>query len=86
MTSASMTFGRPTRMLVPRPSRWLAGLADAITTQVQRLDRWLWVAQYEEPTTAEGVLAWASRIEATQPGFAADLRAAALRSQGIDAV
>jgi hypothetical protein len=86
MTLASLAFGRPTRVLLPPPSRWLAGLADATAAQARRLDRWLSVAQCDEPTTAEGVLAWASRIEATQPGLAADLRTAALRSQGVDAV
>jgi hypothetical protein len=34
-----------------------------------------------EPSTPEEVLAWAHELEATQPGFAADLRAAALAVQ-----
>ncbi len=84
MTSASMTFGRPNRMVVPRGSLWFANIAVALIASLRRLDQWQLSLQREEPQTAEGVLAWAKRIESSDPGFAADLRAAALRSQGQD--
>ena len=81
MSNASMTFGRPTRLTFPRGSLWLGTAAAWLIQQLQHWDRWLLSARPEEPRSAEEVLAWASRIEATEPGFAADLRAAALRSQ-----
>ncbi len=37
-----------------------------------------------DPRTPEEVLDWACRIEATEPGYASDLRAAALRAMGLD--
>jgi hypothetical protein len=80
MTSASMTFGRPTRLTIPRGSLWFGTLAAALINGLRRLDQWQLSLKRAEPTDADEVLAWASRIEATEPGFAADLRAAALRS------
>ena len=82
MTSASMTFGRPTRVSIPRGSLWFANLAAFAIDGLRRLDRWQLSLQRTEPKSAEEVLAWARRIERTEPGFAADLRAAALRSMG----
>ena len=84
MSNASMSFGRPTRLTIPRGSLWLGTLAAWLITQLREWDRWLLSSRQEEPQTAEDVLAWASRIEATEPGFAADQRAAALRSKGAD--
>ena len=81
MTSASMTFGRPTRLAVPRGSLWFAGLAIGLINALRRLDQWQLGLQHEEPRSTEEVLAWARRIESTEPGFAADLRAAALRAE-----
>lgn len=81
MTSASMTFGRPARLTIPRGSQWMANGFTFLIEGLRRLDRWqLSLLQKSEPRTAEEVLAWASRVEPTEPGFAADLRAAALRS------
>ncbi|MDT7836315.1 hypothetical protein [Aquabacterium sp. OR-4] len=82
MTSASMTFGRPTRLTVPRGSLWLAAAAGAVIGALRRLDQWQLKFSRQEPQTAEDVLAWASRIQSSDPGFSADLRAAALRSMG----
>jgi len=84
MSNASMTFGRPTRLAVPRGSVWLGTLAATLINSLRRLDNWQLRQLREEPKTAEGVLDWASRIEASEPGFASDLRAAALRSMGSD--
>jgi hypothetical protein len=84
MNSASMTFGRPTRLVVPRGSIWIAGLITAMIDGLRRLDSWQLNQQRNEPKTVEGVLNWARRIEATDPGFASDLRAAAMRSNGND--
>ncbi len=80
MTNASMTFGRPQRLVIPRGSAWLAAGASLLIDGLRRLDRWQLSLQREEPRTAEDVLAWADRIEHAEPGFAADLRAAALRA------
>jgi hypothetical protein len=82
MTSASMTFGRPTRMTIPRGATWFASLTAFALSSLHKLDQWQLGLQQQEPKTAEEVMAWAKRIERTEPGFAADLRAAALRSMG----
>ena len=85
MTSASMTFGRPTRLTIPRGAIWFAAAAGLLIDGLRRLDRWqLRVVAKDEPRTAEDVLAWAQRVEPSEPGFAADLRAAALRSMNAD--
>lgn len=81
MTSASMSFGRPARLNIPRGAMWFATGAAMLIEGLRRLDRWqLRVSQKSEPRTAEEVMDWAQRIEPTEPGFASDLRAAALRS------
>ncbi len=80
MTNPSMTFGRPERLVIPRGSAWLAAGASLLIDGLRRLDRWQLSRQREEPRTAGEVLAWADRIEHSEPGFAADLRAAALRA------
>jgi hypothetical protein len=82
MSTASMTFGRPARMTIPRGSLWMASLAFYVIEAVRRLDRWQLSRQEQEPTTPDEVMDYARRIESTDPGFAADLRAAALRAQG----
>ncbi len=80
MTSNSMTFGRPARISLPNGATWFASGAALLITALRRLDRWQLGLKQEQPRNAEEVLDWANRIEATEPGFAADLRAAALRS------
>lgn len=82
MSTASMSFGRPTRVTFSRHSSWFGGAANALIQLLRRIDRWQLSLAKEEPKTAEQVMAWAKRIENSDPGFAADLRAAALRSQG----
>ena len=86
MTNPSMTFGRPARLSTPHASVWLGTVAAALIHQLQRWDAWLLGSRQQQPQTAEEVLAWADRIEANEPGFAADLRAAVLRSQDAGAV
>jgi hypothetical protein len=84
MSTASMTFGRPTRMVIPRGSVWFANLAYALIGAIRRLDRWQLERQRSEPTTPSEVMEYARQIEATDPGFASDLRAAALRASSRD--
>jgi len=84
MTSASMTFGRPARLNVPRGALWAAAVAVALISGLRRLDRWMLGVRGTEPQTAEELLDWAKRIEPGQPAFAADLRAAALRAMARD--
>ena len=52
MTSASMTFGRPTRLAVPRGSLWFANIAAAMISGLRRLDQWQLSLQREEPRVA----------------------------------
>jgi len=80
MSTASMTFGRPTRIAIPRGSVWFANLAFALINLMRRIDRWQLERAEHEPRNAAEVMELARRIEKTDPGFAADLRAAALRS------
>lgn len=82
MTSASMSFGRPGRLTIPRGSLWFGLMAAALIARLRQLDNWLLSHKQAELQSAEDVLDWARRIEATEPGFASDLRAAALRSMG----
>lgn len=85
MSSASMTFGRPARLVIPRGAVWFAQLAHVLIQAAQRADQWLLRSARTEPKTPEEVLEWARRIERTEPGFAADLEAAALRAIERDA-
>ena len=81
MTSASMTFGRPARLTIPRGALWFAAATSAVIEGLRRIDRWqLSLLRKEEPRSADEVLELAQRLEAPDPGFAADLRAAALRA------
>ena len=80
MTNSSMTFGRPERLVIPRGSAWLAAGAALLIDGLRRIDRWQLSQQREEPRNAAEVLAWADRIEHSEPSFAADLRPAALRA------
>lgn len=81
MTSASMTFGRANSAGIPRGSLWFANGAAALIRLLRRLDTWQLQRAKKGPETAEEVLDWARSIESTDPGFAADLRAAVYRSQ-----
>lgn len=81
MTSASMSFGRPARLTIPRGALWFAAAATFLIEGLRRLDRWqLSLLRKDEPRNAEEVLELAQRLDATDPGYAADLRAAALRA------
>jgi len=80
MTDASMTFGRPARLKIPRGSLWVAGAAIMLIEGLRRLDRWQLNLARPKPRTPDEVLHWAARVEPTEPGFASDLRAAAVRA------
>lgn len=80
MSTASMTFGRPTRIAIPRGSILMANLAFALINLTRRIDRWQLARRENEPKTTDEVLDLARRVEQSDPGFAADLRAAVLRS------
>ena len=82
MSSVSMTFGRPTRLAIPRGSLWFGNLAAALINGIRRIDQWQLRRRALKANDVEDVLAWANRIENTDPGFASDLRGAAMRSAG----
>jgi hypothetical protein len=84
MSSASMTFGRSTRLQAPRGAVWFANAAAALVNLLRRLDSWQLSRAKDEPRSAEEVLDWARHVESSDPGFAADLRAAVYRSQSRD--
>ncbi len=79
MHTASMTFGRSSRLAAFRPSALFVSAMAGLLGSLRRLDRWLLARDHCEPKTRAEVLEWAHRIERSDPGFAADLRAAALR-------
>ncbi|MCK6420177.1 MAG: hypothetical protein L6Q73_04630 [Aquabacterium sp.] len=82
MSTASMTFGRSTTYGIPRGSRWFANAAAALIQLLRRIDRWqLERSSRRDPRSTAEVLAWARSIEASDPGFAADLRAAVYRAE-----
>lgn len=84
MSSVSMSFGRPTRLAIPRGSLWFASLAAAVLNGLHRLDRWQLERRSARVRDVQAVLAWANQVEATDPGFASDLRGAVARSSGDD--
>jgi hypothetical protein len=77
-----MSFGANTRYEV-MPAAWFTGLMTGAVTLLRRLDQWQLRSYRDEPKTPQEVLDWASRIESTDPGFAADLRCAAMRAQSV---
>ena len=89
MSSASVQLHRPTGLGIglstlaqatPSAPRALWNKAMVALSSLRQLDFGHWLAAEAEPHTPEQVLAWANRIANTEPGFAADLRAAALRA------
>ena len=80
MSTAYTTLGHTPHRSAFRGATWLAGLTATLIAGIRRLDRWQLARRSDTPTTADDVLNWASRIESTEPGFASDLRGAALRS------
>ena len=81
MSNASMSFGRPTRIAIPRGSVWFANLAFFLISAIRRLDRWQLSRKGYEPSTPAEVMEFARQFELSDPGFASDLRAAALRAE-----
>ncbi|MEY8688599.1 MAG: hypothetical protein AB9M53_01800 [Leptothrix sp. (in: b-proteobacteria)] len=75
MTSHSMTFSHvsPLDGVITRVSTLVAQAAHAAYS-------WLNSPSNPEPQTAAELLVWAKQFEDTEPGYAADLRAAALRA------
>ena len=56
MSTASMTFGRSNRIVIPRGSIWFANLAFALINLVRRIDRWQLERAEHEPQTAAEVM------------------------------
>jgi predicted DNA-binding protein (MmcQ/YjbR family) len=74
MTAYSMTFRHtsPAELAVER-------LINQAFHMARELRHWWQAARQQEPRNAEELLAWADQFDATQPGFAAELRAMATR-------
>ena len=75
------------QILVPAQSQAFAAAEAPLVRLVGWLaDQWHAVKaslQPSEPRNAEELIEWAGRYEATQPSYAADLRAAALHAQKV---
>ncbi len=80
MTHSSMTFGRPAHHVAIRGTAWLNTITAAMLAVLRRLDRWQLSLRQERAMSVQDVHDWAQRIQATDPGFAADLHAAAARA------
>jgi hypothetical protein len=81
MSNASITIGRPSRLALPSVATLFVGATAGLIALLRRLDRWLLEPARDEPRTPQEVLDLARRIESTDPGMAADLRAAVMRAQ-----
>ena len=78
MSITSMTYGHPHRVSLPNIGHSLALATAPLTALMRRCSSWL-EAPAREPKTAQEVLAYARRIESSDPGLASDLRGAAMR-------
>lgn len=74
--SASMTF-QHSNAVDAAASRFFAAIARTVSNLVAPLT----IRESHEPRNAAELLEWAHQYETTQPSYAADLRAAALRFQ-----
>lgn len=85
MSHASMTYGHSTRAAAGSAALLVNGLAYLVSgaiTLLRKLDEWQRAPADSGPHTTAELLNWAARIEHTDPGFAADLRAVVARSDG----
>lgn len=80
MTAEYLSVVSPAPVSMPRGARWFAEAASLLFAGLRRLSGPQGRADSPAQPTPDDLLAWAARIEHTQPGFASDLRAAALRS------
>jgi hypothetical protein len=81
MSSASMSFGRNARYHAPRGAVWAAAAVGGLMNLIHRIDQWQLTRRSAEPQSAAEVLELARQVEKSDPGFAADLRAAVQRSE-----
>ena len=84
MTSASLTFGRPNRVVLPRPSKGLAIVETTLQALLATLQGRRSSPAQDARRHAEDLLERARLMEPTQPSYAADLRAAAMLAQSAD--
>ena len=82
MSAASMSFGRPARFDLLHFLGRLQGAAASLISVPGRIDAWL-ARREEDKMTADDVLAFARSMEDSDPGFAADLRGAAMRASEL---
>lgn len=82
MSAASMSFGRPARFDLHNFIGRLQGAAVSLISVPGRIDAWL-ERREQQRMTADDVLALARSIESSDPGFAADLRGAAMRASEL---
>jgi hypothetical protein len=64
----------------PAATGWTTPLRQAVEQAAASLRRWLMEPRVARPDTAQRLLALADAYQSTQPSYAADLRAAALRT------
>lgn len=80
----SMVFVPASNSNITAARSFAVFLVDAAANALHKLaTRIAEAGQPYEPRTAEELIEWANSYEATQPSYAADLRAAALHAQEI---
>lgn len=80
----SMVFVPASHSNITTARSFAVFLVDAAANALHKLStRIAEAGQPYEPRTAEELIEWANSYEATQPSYAADLRAAALHAQEI---
>lgn len=84
MSSVSMSAGCNSHLAIPRGSLWFGTLAAMLIDGLKNLDHWMIERRKRRTNDVEELLALAGRVEATDPGFASDLRAAAVRGAPRD--
>ena len=84
MSSVTVSVNHPHRLAAPRGAIWLGTIAALMIDSLKRLDEWMIERRQRRANDVEELLALASRVEATDPGFASDLRGAAMRGARRD--
>ena len=65
---------------IPAATGWATTIRHAVEQAAASLCRWAMEPRISRPDTTQRLLALADAYQATQPSYAADLRAAALRT------
>ena len=80
MNTTRLNIAHRHAVRTPAATGWSTTLRQAIEKMAAFLRRWAMEPRMARPDTTQRLLALADAYQATQPSYAADLRAAALRT------